>query len=79
MEKRIINSTKKAVNDLTNLALIGSTKLWVDYDKKADVLYVNFGKPQKADDAKESEEGIIQRKRNNKLIGVTVLNASRFS
>lgn len=78
MEQRIINSGKIAVSDLIKLTEMGQDKLIVDYDKDADVLYVNFGKPQKADDSTQVE-GIIKRKKGNKLIGLTILNASRFN
>jgi len=39
---------------------------WVDYDKEADVLYINFDKPQKADNAVQTSDGIIKRIRNKK-------------
>jgi len=53
--------------------------LWIDYDKKADVLYINFGKPQEAEDSKLiEEENIILREKKGKLIGLTILNASQF-
>lgn len=78
MEQKIINSTKKVVNDLINLSLLGEEKLWVDYDKEADVLYISFDKPSKADNAKE-EKGVITRTRKGKIIGLTILNASNFS
>ena len=77
MEQKILKTTKNAVDDLIKLALAGQSQLWVDYDKKADVLYVNFDKPQKADTAVE-EEGIIKRTKNKKLVGITILEASRF-
>ncbi len=79
MEQKIISSTKTAVNDLVKLALAGDSRLWIDYDKKADVLYVSFGKPQKADDAIQKNDGIIRRIKKGKIIGLTILNVSRFS
>jgi uncharacterized protein YuzE len=51
----------------------------VDYDREADVLYISFGKSQKADDAYQGDDGIIRRKRKDKIVGLTILNASRFS
>lgn len=78
MEQKIIQSTKPAVNDLIKLAVVSDSRLWVDYDKEADVLYINFGQPQKADDSQQ-EDGIIQRKKAGKLVGITVLNASRYT
>ncbi len=77
MEQNIIKSTTGAVTNILRLARLGDSKLWIDYDREADVLYVNFGKPQKADDSYQ-ENGIIQRKKKDKLIGLTILNASRF-
>lgn len=79
MEQTIIKTATPAIADLVRLAQAGNSKLWVDYDQGADVLYINFGKPQKADDAEQGRDGIIRRKKNKKLVGLTILNASRFS
>ena len=73
----LIKSTTGVVTNILSLARLGDSKLWIDYDEDADVLYVNFGKPQKADDSYQ-ENGIIQRKKKNKLIGLTILASSRF-
>lgn len=78
MEQRIINSGRLATPDLVQLAKYGQDKLFIDYDEEADVLYVSFGKPQKADDAIQGSDDIIRRKKGNKIIGLTILNASRF-
>lgn len=79
MEQKIINSLNVSVIDFVRLAQLGNDKLLIDYDKDADVLYLNFGSPQKADDAFQGKDGIIRRKKKNKIIGLTVLNASRFT
>lgn len=76
--EQAIKSTTNMVGDLVHLAKIGDSRFWVDYDWKADVLYVSFGKPQKADDAYEDDEGIIRRTKNKKLVSLTILDASRF-
>lgn len=49
----------------------------VDYDPKGDVLYISFGKPQEADDSDITEEGVIIRLKEGKIIGLTILNASK--
>lgn len=79
MEQKIIDSTHFAVTDLVRLAQYGNSRLWIDYDDEADVLYINFLKPQKADNAYQEKDGIIRRVRRNKIIGLTILNASRFT
>lgn len=78
MEQQIIQSTKPAIHDLINLAVASRSKLWVDYDKEADVLYISFGKPQKAEDATH-EHNIIKRTSKGKIVGITILNASSYS
>jgi uncharacterized protein YuzE len=75
----IINSSKIAVSDLVQMAQYGKNKFFVDYDRQADILYVSFGKPGKADDAVQGNDGIITRKKGNKIIGLTILNASNFN
>lgn len=79
MEQRILKSTIFAIDDLLKLVKVGDSRLWIDYDKEGDVLYVNFGRPQKADDSYQDAEGIIRRMRKNKIVGLTILHASRFS
>jgi len=53
-------------------------KFHVDYDKEADVLYISFERPQKATDTEVMEEGVLLRFRDDKLVGITILNASRL-
>ena len=49
----------------------------VDYDSEGDVLYISFGKPQEADDSDVTEEGVIIRLKEGKIVGITILNASK--
>ena len=51
--------------------------LWLDYDKKADVLYMSFRKPQRATETVELEDDILIRKDGKEIVGLTILNASR--
>ena len=51
----------------------------IDYDKNADVLYISLGKPQKVTDSELLENNVLIRKRNNKIIGLTIIGASKFS
>jgi uncharacterized protein YuzE len=47
----------------------------LNYDPEGDVLYINFGQPQEADDAEITDEGVVIRLREGKIVGFTVLNA----
>ncbi len=51
-------------------------RFWVDYDAEADVLYISFECPQKATDSIMTEDGILLRYRGDRLVGVTILEAS---
>lgn len=50
----------------------------LDYDGKADVLYISFERPQQASDSELLENNVLVRKRDDKIVGLTVMNASRF-
>ncbi len=54
-----------------------SDHIWIDYDREADVLYINFERPQEATDSVLRDDVLI-RKRDGKIIGLTILNASKF-
>jgi len=51
-------------------------KIRVDYDAEGDVLYISFGKPQAADDADITDDDVIVRTRDGKIVGITILDAS---
>lgn len=55
--------------------LIDQTKL--SYDSQGDVLYISFGDPQPADDSDITDEGVVVRLRNGRIVGLTVLNAKK--
>jgi uncharacterized protein YuzE len=54
-----------------------SDHVWIDYDREADVLYISFEKPQKATES-VLKGNVLIRKRNGKIVGITILNASKF-
>ena len=53
--------------------------LWTRYDSSADVLYVNFKRPSRADDSEITDEDIIVRYEGSQVVGVTILHASKRS
>lgn len=53
-------------------------KTLVDYDPEGDVLYISFGEqPQPADDSDVTEEGVIVRLKEGKIVGFTIPNAMK--
>ena len=47
----------------------------MSYDPEGDVLYIHFGEPQPADDSDITDEGVIIRLREGKIVGLSILNA----
>lgn len=69
---------KKIVDAIPILLDFPVKRFHVDYDKEADVLYISFERPQEATDTEVTDEGVLLRYREDKLVGITILNASRF-
>ena len=52
-------------------------KIVLDYDKKGDVLYISFGPPVPADDSDITDEGVIVRLKEGRIVGLTIPNAKK--
>src|SRR5262249_1626416 len=53
-------------------------KMWIDFDQEADVLYISLHRPQRATETVDLEdEGILLNYRDDELVGITVLEASK--
>lgn len=77
MEKGIVKEIEKIVPHVMKVSIMkASRQMWIDYDKKADVLYISFEKPQHADDSIMEGDSIVHM-RDKKVVGLTVLHASR--
>jgi uncharacterized protein YuzE len=59
------------------VALFPASRLWLDFDAEADVLYISLRRPQKATETVETDDGLLLRYRNKELVGITVLEASK--
>ena len=53
-----------------------SPQIWIDYDKEADVLYINFKNPAHADESIMSDD-IICRYEGKTLVGITILSVRK--
>ena len=54
-----------------------AAKMWMDYDKEADVLYISFKRPQRATDSEMLENGVLLRYKDGEVVGLTILDASK--
>ena len=68
------------VREIADLAPVFLTipfpQFWSHYDSEADVLYLNFKKPSRADDSELTEDDVIVRYQEGEVIGLTILHAS---
>jgi uncharacterized protein YuzE len=70
---------KGAVSLARQIGQLPATKLWLDYDTAADVLYISLKQPQKATETVEvADGGILLHYRGKDLVGITVLDASKW-
>jgi uncharacterized protein YuzE len=67
----------EVLESLPHLLRLPSRQIWFDFDQEADVLYVSFERPQGATDSELTEDGVLMRYRAGRLVGMTVLNASK--
>jgi uncharacterized protein YuzE len=72
-EQDLIKNCISLASDIVKLPL---EHMWIDYDKEADVLYLSFRKPQRATKTIEADDDILIRKDGDKIVGITILNAS---
>ncbi len=68
---------KKILNIVPGLLDLPSSRIYTDYDKEADVLYINFEESPKADDSEITDEDVIIRYKKGDVIGITIINASK--
>ena len=77
MESQLIAATTAPIfRAVPYLMRFPSKRFWVDYDEEADVLYISFERPQKATDSEMTDGGVLLRYRRERLVGVTILDAS---
>jgi len=70
-------NVQKISEIIPGLLSLPSKVMWIDYDEEADVLYINFEKPQKATDSKMINDMIVHYRKDD-VVGVTVLHASHY-
>lgn len=68
---------KRIIELVPGILDLTQNKVWMLYDKEADVLYIDFKKPAHADDTELTDDNILIRYEKDKVIGITILNASK--
>ena len=70
---------ERVLSLVPELLKVPHSRIWIAYYDEADALYFNFKKPRHADDSELTDDDVIIRYEKGKVIGITVLNASRRS
>jgi len=60
----------------SEIVALSPEKIEVEYDKEADVLYISFSPGTPADDSELTDNDVIIRYKNSRIIGLTVLHFS---
>ena len=68
---------EELLKSIPHLLKMPSNRIWVDYDKDADVLYVSFRKPQHADDS-EIADNVVYHYCGEDMVGITVIGAKKY-
>ena len=53
--------------------------LRASYDQEGDVFYIQFAEGVKADNSEFIEDDVVVRYKDDKVVGITILNASKWS
>lgn len=73
-----IETTLKEVFELVpHFIKLPETRMWIDYDKGTDVLYISFKRSPRATDSEMLDNGVLLRYKGDELVGITVLEASK--
>jgi len=75
------NLTQKDIGEIfkaiPHLIKLPVRKIWVDYDREADVMYISLRRPQDATDSEMQDDGVLLRYRGKEIVGVTIFEASK--
>ncbi|MCP4702424.1 MAG: DUF2283 domain-containing protein [Gammaproteobacteria bacterium] len=73
LEEKSISYLLAATSSLLKLS---RPKMWIDYDKTVDVLYVHFEEHPASTYSEMRDDGVIFDYREDALVGLTILEAS---
>ncbi len=74
LKEKDISTLLKAVTQLVKLP---EKHMWLDYDDKADVLYLHFEEKPQSTHSEMRDDGIILDYADKRLVGLTITDASR--
>lgn len=76
MEDERARDYEEALNRLKELRVGDLTKMWIEYDKQNDILYLIFG-DEEPDESIMLDDDIVLSLKGGKLVGISIYNFSR--
>ena len=73
----IVKTLGEVYQLVSHIIKLPETKMWIDYDREVDVLYISFREPQEATDSEMLDNGVLLRYAGDELVGITILEASK--
>ncbi|MCE4619720.1 MAG: DUF2283 domain-containing protein [Desulfurococcales archaeon] len=67
---------EEAQEKLGNLRVGDLRKMWIEYDKQNDILYIVFG-DEEPDESMMLDDDIIVSLKGDKLVGISIYNFSK--
>ena len=77
MAKEALKSIGYLLKAVAHLVKLPRTRMWLDYDSEADVLYLHFEEKPISTHSEMRDDGIIFDYKGNRLVGLTILEASQ--
>ncbi len=67
---------QEALNRARELKVADIEKLWIEYDKQSDILYINFGM-EEPDESIMIGDDVVVGIKDGKIVGITIFEFSK--
>ncbi len=67
---------QEALNRARELKVADIEKLWIEYDKQSDILYINFGM-EEPDESIMIGDDVVVGIKDDKIVGITIFEFSK--
>ncbi|MCE4608762.1 MAG: DUF2283 domain-containing protein [Desulfurococcales archaeon] len=75
-EEDRLKEYQEALNRARELKVADIEKLWIEYDKQSDILYINFGM-EEPDESIMIGDDVVVGIKDGKIVGITIFEFSK--
>ncbi|MEB3760031.1 MAG: DUF2283 domain-containing protein [Desulfurococcales archaeon] len=76
MSEDRLKEYQEALNRARELKIADIEKLWIEYDKQSDILYINFG-TEEPDESIMIGDDVVVGIKDDKIVGITIFEFSK--